>query len=348
MQRDFCLQLDKSIIDMSKKADVPPPGWAPLKPTKVLDTYWRFAAERQRIFFARCHNTPPPWTNDPILHQHKFTNAYRASDRVSQFLIRNVIYAGDQSAIEVFFRIILFKIFNRIDTWQLLEEHFGEIRYKDFKFKQYDKILSDAMNNGERIYSAAYIMPSGGRNSDFARKHQMHLSLIQRMIESELPERISECRNMRDAFEMLLQIPTFGEFLSYQYVTDLNYSNLFDFSEMSFVCAGPGAKDGIRKCFTDTAGLNEAEVIKLMADRQESEFERLGLTFYNLWGRRLQLIDCQNLFCEVDKYSRVAHPEFSGITGRTRIKQKFRPHQRLDLPWYPPKWGINERITKEE
>ena len=82
-----------------------------------------------------------------------------------------------------------------------------------------------------------------------------------------------------------------------------------------------------------------------MADNQEQEFERLGLTFQSLWGRKLQLIDCQNLFCEVDKYSRVAHPQIAGISGRTRIKQKFSPTGLLESPWYPPKWGINEKIS---
>ena len=61
----------------------------PLKPTVVYDTYWRFAAERQEIFFRRVVRTSqPPWTADPILAEYKFTNAYRASDRVSQYLIR--------------------------------------------------------------------------------------------------------------------------------------------------------------------------------------------------------------------------------------------------------------------
>jgi hypothetical protein len=59
----------------------------PLKPTVVFETYWRFAAERQAIFFRRLEGRPAPWTDDPILQQHKFTNAYRASDRVSQYLI---------------------------------------------------------------------------------------------------------------------------------------------------------------------------------------------------------------------------------------------------------------------
>jgi hypothetical protein len=58
--------------------------------------------------------------------------------------------------------------------------------------------------------------------------------------------------------------------------------------------------------------LTEADLIRVVTDRQQTEFERLGLNFKSLWGRDLQLIDCQNLFCEVDKYARVFHPEISG------------------------------------
>src|SRR3546814_5860542 len=65
---------------------------------------------------------------------------------------------------------------------------------------------------------------------------------------------------------------------------------------MDFVIPGPGARDGLRKCFADTGGLSDAELIRLMADRQEQECARLGLEFPSLWGRPLQLIDCQNLF----------------------------------------------------
>jgi hypothetical protein len=82
-----------------------------------------------------------------------------------------------------------------------------------------------------------------------------------------------------------------------------------------------------------------------VTDRQQGEFERLNLPFQSLWGRPLQLIDCQNLFCEVDKYSRLKHPEITGISGRTRIKQKFRPNPSPVDYWYPPKWGLNEKIA---
>ena len=107
---------------------------------------------------------------------------------------------------------------------------------------------------------------------------------------------------------------------------------------------GPGARDGLRKCFVDPGGLNEPELIRLMADLQEQEFERLNLNFESLWGRRLQLIDCQNLFCEVDKYARVMHPHVVGCTGRTRIKQKLAPTLKPIAPFNPPKWNLNNKM----
>lgn len=93
--------------------------------------------------------------------------------------------------------------------------------------------------------------------------------------------------------------------------------------------------------------LRAALDIRWVTERQDDEFERLGLRFQDLWGRKLQLIDCQNLFCEVDKYARVKHPEASGLSGRTRIKQRYRTTPTPIAYWYPPKWGINDAIAKE-
>jgi len=163
-------------------------------------------------------------------------------------------------------------------------------------------------------------------------------------MEDRLPERLAQTRTMQDGFEKLRAYPTIGDFLAYQFITDINYSEITDFSEMDFVVPGPGARDGLRKCFADPGGLNEPELIRLMADLQEQEFERLGLDFQTLWGRRLQLIDCQNLLCEVDKYARVAHPRIAGRTGRTRIKQKFEPTLTPIELFYPPKWKLNEKM----
>jgi hypothetical protein len=326
-----------------------PQHLSPVKVTEVYDSYWKFAAERQNVFFKRLAGAPEPWTNDPVIAAHKFTNAYRASDRVSQYLIRNVIYRDDlpSQPEEVTFRILLFKFFNKIETWELLEHSFGAVTLSGYVFDQYDKVLADAMRAGGRIYSAAYIMPPGGTAFGFQSKHQNHLKLLERMMADGLAHQLRSMKRMQDAFDLLRSYPTIGDFLAYQFVTDINYSEVTNFSESEFVVPGPGARDGLRKCFADTAGLNEAELIRLMMDSQEREFARLGLRFMSLWSRRLQLIDCQNLFCEVDKFARVAHPDIAGISGRVRIKQKFAQTGPLPSPWYPPKWGVNDHVKAD-
>src|ERR1700733_3602329 len=131
------------------------------KPSVVYNTYWKFAAERQKIFFNRLKGDTFPWSEDLILNQYKFTNVYRATDRVSQYLIKNVIYDGNQNQSEVFFRIMLFKIFNRISTWKFLEAELGNLSFENYSFEDYDKLLLEALNNKIPIYSAAYIMASG-------------------------------------------------------------------------------------------------------------------------------------------------------------------------------------------
>ena len=319
---------------------------APAKVTEVYQSYWRFAAERQAVFFRRFRGETRPWTDNPVLATYKFTNAYRASDRVSQYLIRNVIYRDDlpKSPGEVFFRILLFKLFNKIDTWHLLERELGPITFEDYRFPAYDAVLARALQTGRRIYSAAYIMPPGNRAFGRSAKHQNHLLLLERMMADQLADQLAQTRTMQDGFEKLRAYPTIGDFLAYQFITDINYSELTDFSEMEFVVPGPGARNGLRKCFADRGGLNEPELIRLMADLQEREFERLGLDFQSLWSRPLQLIDCQNCFCEVDKYARVAHPEIAGRTGRIRIKQKFVPTLEPIELFYPPKWKLNNKI----
>jgi hypothetical protein len=317
-------------------------GSADLIVSEVFDTYWKFAAERQNIFFKRLRNEFP-LTSDSILSLFKFTNAYRASDRVSQYLIREIAYSGEQTHDEIFFRIVLFKMFNKIETWELIRATLGEICYRDFNFDVYDRVLTSALERKSRIYSAAYIMPSGGADGE-RRKHRSHLKLLQQMMKDQVPEKIANIGSMKRAFELLRSYPMIGDFLAMQFITDLNYSSLTNFDEMEFVVAGPGALDGIRKCFPDADLRGAAEIIRFMSESQDEQFGRRGIRFDSLWGRRLQLIDCQNLFCEVDKYSRQAHPDVPGRSGRTRIKQQFVANpQRLSL-FYPPKWSLNYKI----
>jgi hypothetical protein len=314
----------------------------PPTPTAVYDSYWRFAVERQRVFHRRVRGEPAPWTTNPVLLANRFTNAYRAADRVSQYLIRHVAYEGAQDPDEVVFRVLLFKLFNRIETWEMLSKSLGPLTLRTYDVELYDRELAAALGRRERVYSAAYIMPPASRAS--VRKHRTHLDLLRHMLDDRLPDRLAGAPSLQAAFLVLREYRGIGPFLSYQLVTDLNYTTVLAFSEMDFVAPGPGARSGLRKCFSDPGGYDEADLIRYTADRQVDEFARRGLDFEDLWGRPLQLIDCQNLFCEVDKYARVSHPDVRGLGDRTRLKQRFRPRPDPVAVWFPPKWGINDRL----
>jgi hypothetical protein len=310
-----------------------------LEPTEVFDTYWRFAAARHDMYLRRLRGCAPPWTDDSILGDHRFTNAYRAADRVSQFLIREVIYAKDapHEVEDVVFRTLLFKLFNRVGTWQALEGVLGEIRWRSFDFERYRRALDEAVQRGP-VYSAAYVIPPPRLGEPSKRLD--HLRLLELMMRDGLPKVVSGASKLEPIYAHLRSFPSVGSFLGFQFAIDLNYSPHTDAGEDQFIVAGPGARDGIRKCLGIAAHGIEADVIRYMADTQEIHFERLGLCFEGLFGRRLQLIDCQNLFCEVDKYARVAHPSVRGISGRSRIKQKFRPLATPLSAFFPPKWRL--------
>lgn len=322
-------------------------GFEELRSTHVYDTYWKFAAKRQEVFFNRLYERESPWTDDEIIQKYKFTNAYRASDRVSQFLIRNIIYNGEHYLPEdQCFRILFFKLFNKIETWEYIKDAIGDITYSSYNYDRYNQLLMKKINSNESIYSAAYIMPSGKSYFGNGKKHQNNLKLLEYMMESGLPQQIAKTKSLKELYEVLLSYPTLGTFLAFQFAIDINYSELCDFSEMSFVVAGPGAKNGIRKCFGDIKGYDYEDVIRYVAEKQEEEFEKRGLQFKSLFGRKLQLIDCQNLFCETDKYARVAHPDIGGLNDRKRIKQQYTNCGlgRIDF-FYPPKWGLNHNLS---
>jgi hypothetical protein len=313
----------------------------------IFDTYWRFAAMRQEVFFNKLKNVRPPWTSDPILNTYKFCNAYRVSDRVSQYLIKNVIYDENksQNEEEVLFRILLFKIFNKIETWEYLESKIGDyITLSNFDLEGYSNILQEAMNIGYVIYTSAY-MSCASKEFGYDKKHQNHLALIDKMVvKDRVINRIVKAKSLEEIFHILESYPLLGKFMAYQLATDINYSEVINFDENSFTIAGPGAERGIDKCFIDTKGKSYADIIYWMTENQENQFQRLGLNFKSLWGRPLQAIDCQNLFCETDKYCRAAFPDLK--SNRKKIKAKFTATPQPIDYFYPPKWCINDQVQE--
>lgn len=110
--------------------------------------------------------------------------------------------------------------------------------------------------------------------------------------------------------------------------------------ECDFTIPGGGAKRGIAKVFKSLGGLSEEQAIWYMYDHQEEEFAKRGYNFHKLGNkRRMQPIDCQNVFCETDKYCREAHPELKSACAQ--IKNTYTKSKPSINFIYPPKWGLD-------
>ena len=312
------------------------------KRQKVYDLYWYFAYERQNIFLKKKEGASAPWTNDSILRQYKFCNSYRVNDRVSQYLLKNVIYNGkNYSKGDMIFRILLFKIFNKESTWELLEKELKDITLKTFSKEKYASILERAIHRGTKIYNDAYIS-CANKAFGYDKKHENHLALLEHIFKKDQAHlEILNAKTMKEAFEILKRYPLIGNFMAYQLVTDINYSDIVSWMENEFTVAGPGSIRGIQKCFIDKGSMSNEDIIFYMYEHQEEEFQRLGFKFERIGTRPLQLIDCQNIFCELDKYCRVYLPELK--SNRVKIKKKYIPRKEKIEYIYPPKWGIIER-----
>lgn len=307
----------------------------------VYEIYWTFASRRHKAFERRIAGEPGPWTSDPILNMYKFCNVFRAADRVSQYMIRDVAYAHDAgSYADRVFQIVAFRTFSNIGTWEGVRAILGNApRLEDLTSGRFEQALDRVRASNGGLYTGAFIL-CANKAYGFDEKHRNHVALFKHMFGSgRLHDAVRGANSLEGVVRALEGFPLMGPFMAYQTAVDLNYSDLLSFSENDYTQAGPGALRGLRKAFHSLGDYTPSDAIQWMVERQDTEFERLGLEFRGLFGRRLHAIDCQGLFCELDKYCREAVPELA--SNRSRIKARFSASSLgIDL-FFPPKWQLD-------
>lgn len=314
---------------------------SPVPRNVAFDKYWQFAAERHRSFQKRVSGEPGPWSDDEIIQTYKFCNVFRAADRVSQYLIREVAYHREPcSPQDRVFQIVAFRTFSKIETWQSVCSSLGrQSMLEDLGSGAFVRALDEARAENGGLYTGAFILCATDAYGQ-GLKHRNHVELFKEMfLINSLGDDVRRAGSLQTVVELLHAYPLMGDFMSYQIAIDLNYSTLIDFGENDFTQPAPGALRGIKKCFVSLGSYTPSEIIHWMVERQDQEFARLGLTFTGLWGRPLLAIDAQDLFCETDKYCRVALPELT--SARSRIKSRFSPRADSIQLFFPPKWRIN-------
>jgi hypothetical protein len=309
--------------------------------------YFFFIQERMNIFWKRLDKQKQNLTEDEILKTYKFTNVYRVLDRVTQYLIQNVIYKnlGDFTEEDILLRILVFKIFNKIETWEFIESSLGcQISVRTFDVDRISQLLTQRIKEAA-IFNPAYMMTgSHAKYNSYNAKHEKWLRMVEKeFIGDRLFGKLIKAPSMASVYEMLREKSFIGGFLAYQYTIDFNYSPVIDFDENSFVKAGIGSIRGIKKCFYEDRKYSYEDLIRYTQENFDFYQDHFGYSdFKNLFGRQPTLIDLQNCFCETDKYLRVKMPELQ--VDNIKIKQKYRANPKLDAISYmfPPKWNLSK------
>jgi hypothetical protein len=306
----------------------------------VLQYYFYFIQERMKMFWNRCSGVEP-LTCDSILRTYKFTNVYRACDRVSQYLISQVIGTDDRkySPRDMLLRVLVFKIFNKIETWEYLRDTYGEITEAHFDVEDISRILTKRRLDFP-IFNNAYMMTGSHSLYNYLpTKHEKWLTMVKReFLGKDIVGSVLSSTSLKQVYENLRQCSFLGDFLAYQYAIDFNYTPYLNFSENSFVKAGIGAIRGIKKCFV-SYGAEYEDAIRYVFTHFTDLQDRYGYaSFKPLPGHQPTLLDLQNCFCETDKYLRVKLPDLQ--IDNVRIKQKYKPSNHPIHFVFPTKWNV--------
>lgn len=307
----------------------------PLINTEMLNLFSHYILERYRVHVSKdVLKKDKPWTEDKILQQFKFTNVRREHDRETKWVIENIIENDDLIYEDKLLNIILFRLFNKHETLDLIGAPIAFIEefHGDFDFESYRVIFEDycdydpkysfftgAFNTGGMKKTLQYYLPENEDNMCMR-----VMKFLGHLIDINITEKILACRTQYNVFDLLRSYKGIGDFLAYQIFVDFTYIPEFPFSENEFTIAGLGCRKGIDEVFVAKDGMNYEECIFYMRDNWYKLMEHI--IEKNWFFPEKEMVDCEqhdrcmnvmsieNCFCEFSKYVRA-------YMGKGRIRK---------------------------
>jgi hypothetical protein len=280
-----------------------------LKPgSETIEDFFGFINERHRVFLKKEAGEPKPWTDDPVLQEFKFTNAFRELDRGTialRDMIKRSEYKGDAGLLA--WNIIWYRLFN-LDTHATDPGFCVDPSHLAARLRR-KRIY------GEKIFTAAHMTVGKAGIS----KLEFMIPSCERLYEDRqsIVDECRESRNLMAVWKSLQKYMGIGAFIAYEIVTDFRWydSLLSDANDIMFwVNTGPGCRRGLRRL-----GLAEnVRSIRMLwelapdhlADHvvsHHSKFtEARGLQ--TIWPP-FELREVEHSLCEFDKWCRTRRGE---------------------------------------
>lgn len=289
--------------------------------TAALDMFWKMIYVRHLIWYKRfVLKQPAPWTKNQIFLDYKFTNMYRELDRGTIYLLDHIVN-NQRDPVEQVFNIILYRMFNRIATYdhigfQSIYNGPGGVTWPAFR-STFDKLRKYA-EAGNPLYTDAHMVCAyehfPGR--DKLQRFEYIFSHVLKNLH-DIMATVYFKDSLSYVHSALTKIHGIGPFIGYEVAVDISYCEWNKQNEDEWVNPGPGCQRGLKRLFSNIRPKQCQEVIVMLRDYQQSEWDRLGLDFpriaYN--GKYLTLRNIEHDLCEFFKYNKVSEKK-----GRARCR----------------------------
>lgn len=281
-----------------------------------LTPLWRWMNARQEIWNRRFRRKEkPPWTNDPILREYRFTNVYRELDRVTLELHRR-LDSYSPSAMKLY-HIIAFRAFNRPETYD--ELHAAEALYS---YKAMITVLRRMVRQRKKIFTGAYIVTNAGSERPKIELMANALEIVYAN-RNNLFSAIKEDGTMQGVTSKIATFPMQGPFTAYEVVCDLRWQTGMGLDHapdrMTWANLGPGARRGINRLVGGKGPYpnvfrHKEEYVEFMREALERAPKELDRGIFR-HAARLEMREIEHSLCELDKYIRADRGE-----GRPRSR----------------------------
>jgi hypothetical protein len=286
---------------------------------KHLADFFAYARERYRVYLLRLEGKPFPWTPDPILKKYRFCNVFRTDDKVTQWILQNLLkpLVPDDDAV-VDWRLlpitVAARFINRIDTLSAVKDILLNDGWDSRAMK---RALTTVRQQGGKVVTGAYMI----RTPFGVNKIKGLDQILHPLQKWSRQEGYRHYERLQDQHQWLCTFPYIGSFMSYEVVTDLSY--LFPYEDkMTWANAGPGAARGLSRVLDGKLGrfrnspTQQAAMCEHMRHILDASFcsEDAWPAEWPIWDMRT----VEHTLCEFDKYERVR-------LGEGRPKQVFKP-----------------------
>jgi len=277
-----------------------------------------FIWEREAIRLARENGHPAPWTTDHVLSKYKFTNVRRRDDRVSQWVIDNLITPNLERK-DLWFTLLIARLINWPPTLHALIDN-GVIPCSptDFDAAAFEHTLERIKADGKKVWTGAYMVyptkaEPGGNKAKAAAKY-----IIGGAIENaeQIGSALWTSENRMSIERFVAELSRcFGisTFMAGQVAADLTYTGADVDDLFTYAPIGPGSSRGLNYLY------GKAQ----FATWKQKEFNSKLSGILNEIVERLEIVDMtlhdvQNCMCEYGKYCRA-------VRGEGKPKSTYQP-----------------------